>query len=130
MRARLREGQRDGHEKVTPGLGGERVEGTKPYQYGDPVSELDLHATLRNALARHGLSGKGSDATTRPLPQPDTPGEPLRHPAAPMIRFDERDLELHQHEGLASCSTVVLIDMSCSMMRHGWFLAAKRVAMA
>src|ERR687896_101768 len=39
----LREGQREGHEKVTPGAGGERIEGTKPYEYGDPVSELDLH---------------------------------------------------------------------------------------
>src|SRR4051812_4150946 len=51
----LRQGTRDGHEKVTPGQGGERIEGTKPYQYGDPVSELDLHQTIRNALARHGL---------------------------------------------------------------------------
>lgn len=48
----LRQGQREGHEKVTPGQGGERIEGTKPYQYGDPVSELDIHQTLRNALAR------------------------------------------------------------------------------
>src|SRR5258707_8978443 len=46
----LRRGQREGHEKITPGQGGERIEGTKPYQYGDPVSELDMHATLRNAL--------------------------------------------------------------------------------
>src|SRR5206468_2724200 len=53
--ANLRSGTRDGHEKVTPGLGGERIEGTKPYEFGDPVSELDLHATLHNALARHGL---------------------------------------------------------------------------
>ena len=50
--ANLRTGQREGHEKVTPGLGGERIEGTKPYQYGDPVSELDLHQTLHNALTR------------------------------------------------------------------------------
>src|SRR4030095_9433298 len=56
--ANLREGQREGHEKVTPGQGGERVEGTKPYQYGDPVSELDLQQTLRNALARQGLAGR------------------------------------------------------------------------
>src|SRR5271170_1690901 len=53
--ANLRDGQREGHERVTPGQGGERIEGTKPYQYGDPVSELDLHATIGNALARHGL---------------------------------------------------------------------------
>src|ERR1043165_7870813 len=26
--ANLREGQREGHEKITPGLGGERIEGT------------------------------------------------------------------------------------------------------
>src|SRR5690349_3605151 len=108
--ANLREGQRDGHEKVTPGLGGERVDGTKPYQYGDPVSELDLHATLRNALARHGLPQQGTGRTR--------------------IRFDERDLELHQHEGVTSCSTVVLLDMSGSMQRYGRFLSAKKVAMA
>src|SRR3712207_1599875 len=56
--ANLRQGQREGHEKVTPGQGGDRIEGTKPYQYGDPVSELDLHQTLRNALTRHGLPQK------------------------------------------------------------------------
>src|SRR4051794_5262932 len=103
----LREGQREGHEKVTPGQGGERIEGTKPYQYGDPVSELDLHQTLHNALTRHGL------------PQ-----------QKPKIKFDEHDFELHLHEGTTSCSTVVLLDMSGSMMRYNRFVAAKRVAMA
>src|SRR5256885_3211625 len=63
--ANLRTGQRDGHEKVTPGLGGERIEGTKPYQYGDPVSELDLHTTLHNALTRHGLPPRREDKETR-----------------------------------------------------------------
>jgi uncharacterized protein with von Willebrand factor type A (vWA) domain len=105
--ANLREGHREGHERITPGQGGERIEGTKPYQYGDPVSELDLHQTLRNALARHGL-----------------PAEKSR------IKFDEHDLELHLLEGMTSCSTVVLLDMSGSMMRYGRFHSAKRVAMA
>ncbi len=108
--ANLRDGQREGHERITPGPGGERIEGTKPYQYGDPVSELDLHQTLHNALTRHGLpdaqKGKGR------------------------IRFDENDFELHLHEGVTSCSTVVLLDMSGSMMRYGRFLSAKKVAMA
>src|SRR5829696_4551016 len=58
--ANMRQGNREGHEKVTPGLGGERIEGTKPYQYGDPVSELDLHTTLHNALTRHGLPQHGA----------------------------------------------------------------------
>ena len=111
--ANLRDGQREGHEKVTPGLGGERIEGTKPYEYGDPVSELDLHQTLHNALTRHGLPQKGSgvDGRTR-------------------VKFRESDFEMHLHEGLTSCSTVVLLDMSGSMMRYGRFLAAKKVAMA
>ncbi|MGA3067669.1 MAG: VWA domain-containing protein, partial [Tepidisphaeraceae bacterium] len=106
----LRDGQREGHRRVTPGQGGERLDGTKPYAYGDPVSELDLHQTLRNALSRHGM-GKRED------------GKPLIH-------FDEHDFELHLHEGVASCSTVVLLDMSGSMVRYGRFLSAKRVALA
>jgi uncharacterized protein with von Willebrand factor type A (vWA) domain len=118
--ANLREGQREGHEKVTPGLGGERIEGTKPYQFGDPVSELDLHSTLHNALTRDGLpqkkgSGFGVQGSVK------GPGP---------IKFDEHDFELHLHEGMTSCSTVVLLDMSGSMMRYGRFLAAKKVAMA
>jgi len=108
--ANLKEGRRDGHERVTPGPGGERIEGTKPYQYGDPVAELDMHQTLHNALTRHGLP-KSADGQRR-------------------IRFDEKDFELHLHEGVTSCSTVVLLDMSGSMMRYGRFLSAKRVAMA
>jgi len=109
--ANLRSGQREGHEIVTPGLGGERIDGTKQYQYGDPVSELDLHTTLHNALSRHGLPAIGADG---------------RRP----IKFEERDFELHLHEGMTSCSTVVLLDMSGSMMRYNRFLAAKKVAMA
>jgi uncharacterized protein with von Willebrand factor type A (vWA) domain len=116
--ANLRTGQREGHEKITPGLGGERIEGTKPYQYGDPVSELDLHTTLHNALTRHGLPQR-RDREARGRPD-----------AANRIRFDEHDFELHLHEGVTSCSTVVLLDMSGSMMRYGRFLAAKKVALA
>jgi Ca-activated chloride channel homolog len=132
----LRAGQREGHEKVTPGLGGERIEGTKPYEFGDPVSELDLHQTLHNALARHGLPGKGSgvrvqgsatdDAAAKLIPSLNPEPRTLN----PKIRFDEKDFELHLHEGVTSCSTVVLLDMSGSMMRYGRFLSAKKVAMA
>jgi uncharacterized protein with von Willebrand factor type A (vWA) domain len=114
----LRQGNREGHEKVTPGLGGERIDGTKPYEYGDPVSELDLHQTLHNALTRHGLPGERE-------PSGSAAGR-----SRSKIKFDEKDFELHLHEGMTSCSTVVLLDMSGSMMRYGRFLAAKRVAMA
>jgi uncharacterized protein with von Willebrand factor type A (vWA) domain len=109
--ANLRNGQRDGHEKITAGANGERLDGSKPYQFGDPISEMDLHQTLHNALARHGL--------------PDGVGA-----LGGKIKFDEHDFELHLHEGTTTCSTVVLLDMSGSMMRYGRFHSAKKVAMA
>lgn len=123
--ANLRQGNRDGHEKITPGARGDRIEGTKPYEYGDPVSELDLHQTLRNAMARNAqfspISAQREDAEN-----------PLRSNATKQskINFSERDFEMHLHEGMTSCSTVVLLDMSGSMMRYGRFLSAKKVAMA
>jgi uncharacterized protein with von Willebrand factor type A (vWA) domain len=108
--ANLRNGQRDGHEKITVGANGERIDGSKPYQFGDPVSELDLHQTLHNAIARHGVT---KDALGKAK-----------------IKFDEHDFELHLHEGTTTCSTVVLLDMSGSMMRYERFHSAKKVAMA
>jgi uncharacterized protein with von Willebrand factor type A (vWA) domain len=108
--ANLRNGQRDGHEKITAGANGERIDGTKAYQFGDPISEIDLHQTLHNAIARHGVTK-------------DSAGKAK-------IKFDENDFELHLHEGMTTCSTVVLLDMSGSMMRYGRFHSAKKVAMA
>jgi Ca-activated chloride channel homolog len=108
--ANLRNGQRDGHEKITVGANGERIDGTKPYQFGDPISEIDLHQTLHNAMSRHGVS--------------KDPGGKTK------IKFDEHDFELHLHEGTTTCSTVVLLDMSGSMMRYDRYHSAKKVAMA
>ncbi len=129
--ANLRHGQRDGHEKITPGTGGERLDGTKPYQYGDPVSELDLYQTLHNALARHGLPSQSAADSQQPAATPSgASSHSADHRLQTRIRFDEKDFELHLHEGTTSCSTVVLIDMSGSMMRYGRFHSAKRVALA
>lgn len=102
--AHLRKGTRDGHASPEVGGGGERVEGTRAYQFGDPVSELDLPATLKNTLRRAG------------------PGLPLK--------IQESDFELHNAESRTSCSTVVLLDMSGSMARFNRFFQAKKCAMA
>lgn len=99
---------RDGHPTANAGAGAERLEGTRPYQFGDPVSELDLHQSLRNAMAE----------------KAKTPGSPLLP-----IDFNENHLEMHLHEGTTSCALCILIDMSGSMMRYGRFIAAKKVAM-
>jgi len=110
----LKQGHREGHEKITSGAGGDRLEGTKNYEFGDPINELDLHQTLRNAMQR------GLGKNTKPQAVGTKPG----------IQFTERDFEIHLREGMSSCSTVVMIDLSGSMMRYGRYLAAKKVAMA
>src|SRR4029077_6019174 len=104
----LRTGQREGHEKISSGQGGQRIEGTKPYQYGDPVSELDIHQTLHNALSRHGLPHHLPQPNDQPpLPPGEGRGGGARDKKLrSKIHFDEKDFELHLHEGVTSCSTV------------------------
>lgn len=108
--AQLKRGARDGHVSPEIGAGGERVDGTRPYQFGDPVSEIDLGATLRNALARR--AGEAGNGAQFPL------------------RFRRDDFERYNIESQTSCSTVVLIDMSGSMARFERFFHAKKCAMA
>lgn len=116
----LRRGRRDAHDAPEPGGAGERVEGTRPFEFGDPASELDLTATLRNAIrraAQQAAADRGPVAAS---------GRPRLLP----LRVSAADLERHETESRAGCSTVVLIDQSGSMARFGRFLAAKKCAMA
>lgn len=112
--AQLRKGSRDGHAAAESGAGGERIEGTRPYQFGDPVSELDLSATLRNAIQRASDEAGAGEA---------------RHGLLP-LRVRESDFELHNTESRTTCSTVVLLDMSGSMARFNRFFQAKKCAMS
>lgn len=92
------------HTSNQRGQSHERLEETKPYEFGDPVSNLDLFSTLRNALRRTG-------------------------PKLP-IEIEEDDFEVFQSEALTSCSTVLLIDISGSMARYGKYFRCKKVALA
>lgn len=107
--ARLQRDAFGGHRVDRAGRGGEREETTKPYEFGDPF-HLDLRSTLGNALSR---------------PE-NTPGS--RRPAAVRLRAD--DFEVFRTELLTSSATVLLVDMSRSMLLRGCFLAAKKVAVA
>ncbi|MDX2037792.1 MAG: VWA domain-containing protein [Isosphaeraceae bacterium] len=98
---------RDGvgrHETERKGDGSIRHEDVKPYTYGDPLSNLNLHETLRNAMNRQGG------------------GVPIR------VRQD--DFVVHETEYSAKCATVLLIDMSGSMARYGKYATTKKVALA
>lgn len=107
----LKPAVRDGHVSPDPGRAGERSEGTRPWQWGDPLSEIAPNETLRNALQRR--------ARERPAPA----GSLL-----PM-RLRDADFELHNSESSADAALVILLDLSGSMGRYGRHVAAKRVAM-
>jgi len=92
------------HDTEFRGAGQTVHEESKPYEYGDPISNLNTHETLRNAMLRQGG------------------GTP--------IRIEHDDLVVHDTEYQTSCATVVLIDMSGSMSRYGKYGQAKKVAMA
>ncbi len=85
------------------GPGGERVDDSKLYEFGDPFS-LDMQRTLMNSVLREG------------------PGTPLQ--------LTPDDFEVFRHELITQSSTVIVLDMSRSMFLRGCILAAKKVAIA
>src|SRR5262249_37545468 len=92
------------HETEMRGVGQTTHEESKRYEYGDPVANLNLHETLRNALERQGG------------------GAP--------VHITEDDLEVYDTQYQTSCATIVLIDMSGSMARYGKYGQAKKVALS
>ncbi|HZR45009.1 MAG TPA: VWA domain-containing protein [Ktedonobacteraceae bacterium] len=98
--------KRDGFGRhVSPfrGTGGERTDESKAYQFGDPFL-LDLEKTLMNAMYRGGV------------------GTP--------VRLAKEDFEVYRTEFTTQSSTVLMIDMSLSMIYNGCQQAAKKVAVA
>jgi uncharacterized protein with von Willebrand factor type A (vWA) domain len=107
--ARLRRDGFGGHRIDRAGRGGEREETTKPYEFGDPF-HLDLNRTLANALTR----------------EENAPGRRTSR----SLKLEPSDFEVFRTEQLSQTSTVLLVDMSRSMLLRGCFLAAKKVAVA
>jgi uncharacterized protein with von Willebrand factor type A (vWA) domain len=91
------------HRLAERGYGGERSDDTKPYVFGDPF-HLHLEQTLRNALSHE---GKG------------TP-----------IQLHQDDFEVYRTEQLTQSATVVMLDMSFSMLQNDLWMPAKKVAIA
>ncbi|RAQ94593.1 VWA domain-containing protein [Thermogemmatispora tikiterensis] len=98
--------KRDGFGRhVSPfrGPGGERTDESKRYEFGDPFL-LDLQKTVMNAVYRNGT------------------GTP--------IRLSQEDFEVYRTEFTTQSSTVLMLDMSMSMIYNGCQQAAKKVAVA
>ena len=113
------------------GAGQVRHDDTKPYEFGDPVANLDLHETLKNAVVRQGREDSFSRDAESSERSAGEPRAPLRVAAKqPTISIHEEDFVVYETEHQSSCATVVLLDMSGSMARYGKFYHAKKVALA
>jgi len=95
------------HPSDFKGSGQVRHEDSKPYEFGDPVANLNLHETLKNAMHRQAQTS-----------------------ASPSLNLIEDDFVVYETEYQASCATVVLLDMSGSMARYGKYYHAKKTALA
>ncbi|HEY2988081.1 MAG TPA: VWA domain-containing protein [Candidatus Binatia bacterium] len=91
------------HNTALRGLQGETLEETKKYEYGDPLN-VKISETLMNSLERGGR------------------GVPLR--------VGPEDFAVHRQEFSTDCETVLLIDVSYSMLMNDALHAGKKVALA
>ncbi len=91
------------HPAPESGRYGERLDDSKPYEFGDPF-HLDLRKTLMNAIER---GGRG------------TP-----------VKMSPDDFEINRSELVTTTTTVLMVDLSWSMALRGSFQAAKKVALA
>jgi uncharacterized protein with von Willebrand factor type A (vWA) domain len=100
---RLKRQSLGNHAIPEEGRFGERIEQTKPYEFGDPL-HLHMPRTIRNAIDRAG-------------------------PATP-VQLQADDFEIYRSESITSTATAMLVDLSWSMALRGSFNAAKKVALA
>ncbi len=92
------------HQGPIVGEGAVELQNTKPYEFGDSVAQMDIPATLTNAMVRGG--------------------------AALPIRLKSEDIEIHRTRNTPKCATVVLMDMSGSMRYGGLYVNVKRMGLA
>ena len=92
------------HQGPIEGEGVVEMQRTRPYEFGDSVSQMDIPSTMINAMLRQG--------DTRPL------------------RLHQNDIEIHRSRNNPKCATVVLMDMSGSMRYDGQYVNVKRMALA
>ncbi|MEX0823770.1 MAG: hypothetical protein WD008_05235 [Balneolaceae bacterium] len=102
---KLRKGGYGQHKTVYTGRGLERQPETRPWQPGDDTAHLDSTGTMMNML---------------------------KHSSLDQFNLRETDLEIYDTDHYTSASTVLLIDLSHSMILYGEdrITPAKKVAMA
>ncbi len=101
----LRAGGAGDHRTPVAGVGGERLSETRAWQFGDDIANLDPLGSVSNAVKRHGIDD---------------------------LAIGEEDLEIYEQEHASACATVLMVDVSHSMILYGEdrITPAKKIALA
>ncbi len=89
----LTKGFKGGHSTPSTGKGSEQLPSTRPFQFGDDSRNVDFARSLHNGLLRK--RGQSSE------------------------NISEEDLEVFETEEIANCSSVLMLDISHSMILYG-----------
>ncbi|HZY87771.1 MAG TPA: hypothetical protein VFE78_23240 [Gemmataceae bacterium] len=92
------------HQGPVVGEGATEMQQTRPYEFGDSVTHMDIPASFTNALLRAG------------------PGLP--------VRLKTEDIVIHRTRNTPKCASAVLLDMSGSMRYDEQYVNVKRMGLA
>jgi uncharacterized protein with von Willebrand factor type A (vWA) domain len=102
---KLQKTKQGNHQTFKPGQGDEINPETRPFQFGDMLDHIDFTESIRNAQINHGVEN---------------------------FTIKEDDLQIRETDFKTQTSTVLMIDISHSMILYGEdrITPAKKVAMA
>ena len=102
---KLKKTRQGDHQTFKPGQGDEVSPDSRPFQFGDMLEQIDFTESIRNAQINHGLDS---------------------------FTMQEDDLQIRETDFKSQTSTVLMIDISHSMILYGEdrITPAKKVAMA
>lgn len=102
---KLKKTKQGEHHTYKPGQGDEINPETRPFQFGDMLEQIDFTESIRNAQINHGIDS---------------------------FSMQEDDLSIRETDFKSQTSTVLMIDISHSMILYGEdrITPAKKVAMA
>ncbi len=102
---KLKKTKQGNHQTFKPGQGDEINPEARPFQFGDMLEQIDFTESIRNAQINHGIES---------------------------FSLKEDDLQIRETDFKSQTSTVLMIDISHSMILYGEdrITPAKKVAMA
>src|SRR3954469_597971 len=89
---KLKKTKKGDHNTFKPGLGDELNPETRPFQFGDMLEQIDFTESIRNAQINHGVEN---------------------------FSMQEDDLQIRETDFKSQTSTVLMIDISHSMILYG-----------